>query len=100
MNRRMQLTFLAMVSGVVASSAPPAMAQASAGEDGTYFIKGGTIVNPGGERIANTNILIRNNRIADIGTSVSAADAKVIDATGKYIYPGMIDANTGLGLSE
>ena len=81
-------------------SASRAAAQASAGEDGTFFIKGGTIVNPGGQRIVNTNILIRNNRIVDIGTSISSAEAKVIDATGKFIYPGMIDANTGLGLAE
>ena len=42
-------------------------------------------MNPGGQRIPNTNILIRNNRIADFGPSVSSADAKVIDATGKVV---------------
>jgi len=98
MQRRARLAITAAV--FVATSAPRAMAQASAGDDGTYLIKGGTIVNPGGQRLANTNILIRNNRIADIGPAVAAGDAKVIDATGKYVYPGMIDANTGLGLAE
>jgi imidazolonepropionase-like amidohydrolase len=48
----------------------------------------------------NTDILIRNNRIAAVGAGASAANAKVIDATGKFIYPGMIDANTGIGLQE
>jgi imidazolonepropionase-like amidohydrolase len=87
-------------AALLATSAPRAAAQASAGDEGTYFIKGGTIVNPGGQRIVNTNILVRNNRIAEIGTTASASDAKVIDATGKFIYPGMIDANTGLGLQD
>jgi imidazolonepropionase-like amidohydrolase len=103
MNRRAQgsvVAAAAMLAVLLAAWAPRAMAQASAGEEGTYFIKGGTIINPGGQRIPNTNILIRNNRIVDIGPSASSADAKVIDATGKYVYPGMIDANTGLGLSE
>ena len=57
-------------------------------------------MNPGSPRQPNTNILIRNNRIVQIGAGVTAADAKVIDATGKFIYPGMIDANTGIGLQE
>jgi imidazolonepropionase-like amidohydrolase len=97
MNRQMQRT---LVAAALTLTASVAYAQASAGDEGTYFIKGGTIVNPGGQRQANTNILIRDNRIVDIGPSINAADAKVIDATGKYIYPGMIDANTGLGLAE
>jgi imidazolonepropionase-like amidohydrolase len=77
-----------------------AAAQASPGEETTYLIRGGTVVNPGAAPMRNTNILIRNNRIAALGANVQAGDAKVIDAAGKYIYPGMIDANTGLGLQE
>ncbi len=75
-------------------------AQASPGEETSYLIKGGTVVNPGGQRLANTNILVRNNRIVQMGPNVTASDAKVIDAAGKLIYPGMIDANTGIGLTE
>ncbi len=101
MNRATQQSLMVFAAAaLVAVTAPHAIAQASAGDDGTFFIKGGTIVNPGGQRLPNTNILIRNNRIVDIGPNVSAADAKVIDATGKFVYPGMIDANTGLGLAE
>lgn len=89
-------------TALVAAVATNAAAQAGAGEEGTFLIKGGTIVNPGGQRLPNTNILIRNNRIVEVGGAAQGAnsDAKVIDATGKYIYPGMIDANTGIGLSE
>lgn len=101
MNRRTQQSVIATAAAaLLALSATRAIAQASAGDEGTYFIKGGTIVNPGGQRLLNTNILVRNNRIAEIGTAANPADAKVIDATGKFIYPGMIDANTGIGLSE
>src|SRR5690606_269526 len=48
----------------------------------------------------NANILIQNNRIVSLNASGNVPNAKVIDAAGKFIYPGMIDANTGLGLTE
>jgi imidazolonepropionase-like amidohydrolase len=76
-------------------------AQASPGESIDYLIKGGTIVNSTGERMANTDILVRDGRISRIGAAIPATPkAKVIDAKGQYIYPGMIDANTGIGLQE
>ena len=75
-------------------------AQASPGKDGTFLIRGGTVVTGTGERLANTSILIRNGRIAQLGPNLTAANAQIIDATGKFVYPGMIDANTGIGLQE
>lgn len=90
----------ALSAALVVTAAFRAGAQASPGEETSYLIKGGTIVNPNGQKMANANILVRNNRIVDIGPNVNASDAKVVDAAGKYIYPGMIDANTGIGLQE
>jgi hypothetical protein len=77
-----------------------ASAQASPGKDGTFLIRGGTVVTGTGEKLANTSILVRNGRIAQLGQNVTAGNAQVIDATGKFVYPGMIDANTGIGLQE
>ena len=84
----------------LAATASIAEAQAAPGQDTTYLIRGGTVVNPGVAPMPNADILIRNNRIVSVGAGASAANAKVIDATGKFIYPGMIDANTGIGLQE
>lgn len=84
----------------LAATVSIAEAQAAPGADTTYLIKGGTVVNPGAAPMPNTDILIRNNRIVAVGAGASAANAKVIDAKGKFIYPGMIDANTGIGLQE
>src|SRR3954463_8370925 len=92
--RRTALTLAAIATPAVA------IAQASPGEGGAYLIRGGTVVTGTGERLANTNILVRNGRITQMGPNVTANDAKVIDATGKFVYPGMIDANTGIGLQE
>lgn len=78
-----------------------ASAQASPGRDSTYLIRGGTVVTGTGEKLANTSILVRAGRIAQVGGNIQpTAATKVIDATGKFVYPGMIDSYTGIGLQE
>ncbi len=49
-----------------------------------------------GERVStNTDVLVRDGRIAEIGPGLSApANAQTIDATGKTLLPGLIDAHT------
>jgi imidazolonepropionase-like amidohydrolase len=98
MSRTTRSVVTTLVAGLLLPAA--AVAQASPGEGGDYVIRGGTVVTGTGERLANTSLLIRNGRIAEMGPNVSAGDAKVIDAAGKFVYPGMIDANTGIGLQE
>ena len=45
--------------------------------------------------LANTDVLIRRGKIAAIGKNLkAAADARVIDATGKYVMPGIIDCHS------
>ena len=96
-------TFPRRVSATLATLALlpiAALAQAAPGDDGPWLIRGGTVVTGTGERLANTSILIQNGRIAQLGTNIQAGNAKVIDATGKFIYPGMINGNTPIGLVE
>lgn len=94
------LTAVVAATALTAFATRDGAAQAAPGDDGPYIIRGATIVNPGAAPMPNTDILIRNNRIAAIGSGAQAPNAKVIDAAGKFVYPGMIDANTGLGLQE
>jgi imidazolonepropionase-like amidohydrolase len=75
-------------------------AQASQGKPGTYFIRGGTVVTGTGQRLPNASVLVQNGRIAGVGNVQAPAGATVIDATGKFVYPGMIDSHTDMGLSE
>jgi imidazolonepropionase-like amidohydrolase len=45
--------------------------------------------------LENTDILVTNGKIAKIGKNIAApANVKVIDATGKYVSPGIIDAHS------
>jgi len=54
-----------------------------------------------GPRIEHGTVLIRDGRIAAIGTSVDVpAGARVIDGTGKVVTPGLLDSNTSLGTVE
>ena len=64
------------------------------------FIKNGT-VNTIANGIVQEDILIENGKIVEIGNNIVAPlDAEIIDAQGKFIYPGFIDAHTHLGLWE
>ncbi|MGH9322825.1 MAG: amidohydrolase family protein, partial [Vicinamibacteria bacterium] len=61
----------------------------------TVLIRGGTILTVTHGNVENGSILIRDGKIAEIGTNVSApADATVIDAAGQWILPGIIDAHS------
>lgn len=53
------------------------------------LIKNGKVVNEG--VIRELDILVNNNLINKIGESLSDSQAKIIDAKGKYIIPGIID---------
>lgn len=59
------------------------------------LIKNATVLTAARGTLENTDILIRNGKIARIGKSLTApADAKIIDATGKFVTPGIIDAHS------
>ena len=50
----------------------------------------GTIVNEG--KLTKQDILVKNDRIVKIGNSIKfSGESKVIDASGKIIFPGLID---------
>lgn len=51
--------------------------------------------------ITEGTLVIRDGKISGIGRDVRIpGDAQVIDCSGLFIYPGMIDAGTKLGLTE
>jgi imidazolonepropionase-like amidohydrolase len=67
----------------------------------TVAITGGRVYTVSGAPIENGTVLIRDGRIAQVGTNVAIpADARRIDATGKWVTPGLINSSTQLGLVE
>jgi imidazolonepropionase-like amidohydrolase len=61
----------------------------------TVLIRNATVLTVTKGTIENGSVLIENGKIAAIGKDVSApADATVVDATGKYLMPGIIDCHS------
>ena len=68
---------------------------------GVLFIKGGTVHVGNGQVIENATIKVNNGKIEAVGANIPATgDGKVVDATGKHVYPGLILSSSDLGLKE
>ena len=64
-------------------------------------LKNARIVTVSGSVIERGSVVISGNKIAAVGADVATpAGASVIDATGKTVYPGLIDGLTTIGLVE
>jgi imidazolonepropionase-like amidohydrolase len=67
-------------------------------DDAVTVIQNATILTITNGTIENGSILIRNGKIAEVGTDVSVPrGAHVVDAAGQYVMPGIIDAHTHIG---
>lgn len=87
---------LFLAAGARASDTIPAPPQAK-----PIAIKGATIHPVSGPDIPSGTIVFDNGKITAIGADATIpSDAEVIDGTGKHVYPGLINANTVLGLVE
>ena len=66
------------------------------GQQQAVVIQGGTLIDGnGGEPVDNSVIVIQGNRIAQVGRAGQVqvpAGAQVIDARGKWVLPGLVDA--------
>ncbi|MBK8701920.1 MAG: amidohydrolase family protein [Saprospiraceae bacterium] len=69
------------------------------GQTGDVLIKGGTVLTITNGVKENTDVLITKGKISAIGKNLKAPGAtKVIEATGMYIMPGIIDAHSHIAL--
>lgn len=68
---------------------------------GLYAIRNARVVPVSGPTIDNGTVIIRDGKIEAVGTNVSVpGGAQIIEAQGLWVYPGMFDAGTSLGLVE
>jgi imidazolonepropionase-like amidohydrolase len=90
------------LAAALALAASPALvsAQASVGDEGAFVIRGATVWTGTGQTLQNTDVVIRDGRIAAVGANAAAPGATEIDGRGRFVYPGMTDAFTPLGLAE
>ena len=76
---------------------------AVAAQDKPIAIKGGKLLTITHGVIENGVVVMRGGKILAVGAAGSVnipGDAQVIDATGMTVYPGLIDSETNLGLTE
>ena len=91
----------AQLRRLAAIAALTALPGALVAQQNAVVIRNATIVPVIGARIANGSVVVRGGRIEAVGANITApSGARVIDGTGLFVYPGMIDAGTSLGLTE
>ncbi|HUQ19306.1 MAG TPA: amidohydrolase family protein [Gemmatimonadaceae bacterium] len=67
----------------------------------TIAITGGKVFPVSGPPIENGTVVISNGKIVSVGANVAVpAGAQRIDATGKWVTPGLINSSTQLGVVE
>src|SRR5256885_8395170 len=80
--------------GVPAATSP-------AGPQTDLLIRNATVLTVTHGVIQNGSVLVHNGKIAQVGSTIAApAGATVIDATGKFVMPGLIDAHSHLRSEE
>src|SRR3569623_1753712 len=100
------LTSLGTAALALAAMAGSARAQLGSfnpppGPQGTFAIRGGTVVTGSGAEIPNGTVVISGGKITAVGANVQVpGNAQVIDAKGLMVYPGMIETGSSIGLSE
>ncbi|MBK7705029.1 MAG: amidohydrolase [Acidobacteria bacterium] len=71
----------------------PVLVAAQSGKE--VLIRNATVMTAARGTLENADILIQNGKIAKIGKNLKAgANAQVIDATGKFVTPGIVDCHS------
>ena len=88
---------LLMTAAIVLTSTAPAPVSA---QEATLAIRNATVLTAASPTpIERATILVRAGKIAAVGANVTVpAGAQVIDATGQWVMPGIIDSHSHLGV--
>ncbi len=76
------------------------VARGAGADSNVTLIKNATILTITHGNIEHGSILIRDGKIAEVGTDIKTPDgATVIDASGQYVLPGIIDCHSHIAVS-
>jgi imidazolonepropionase-like amidohydrolase len=97
-------TRMTRMAALLLAAASPLVAQQAVSSSGTTLIKNATILTVTKGTLEGSDLLIQNGKITQIGRNIAApAGARVVDATGKYVLPGIIDPHSHMmadGINE
>ena len=62
------------------------------------LIRNATVLDGTGQRLEGADVLLRDGKVEAIGRGLQAGDAAVVDATGRWVTPGLIDVHSHLGV--
>jgi len=96
MTMKKAVSRLLLLSLISALPIRPALAQQPRADNPTEtLIRNATVLTVTHGTLQNSDVLIRKGRIAAIGKNLkAAANTRVIDGTGKYLMPGIIDCHS------
>lgn len=90
------VAFAALLASTIAFAAAPALSAQQG--DKAVVLKNATVFD-GSKVLADSDVVLVGGKIAGVGKSLKAPEnARVIDCKGRWITPGLVDANTALGL--
>lgn len=76
------------------------IAISSFAQSGSVLVKNATIITVAGENVEG-DLLVVDGKIKDIGSNLSAPNgAETIDATGKFVMPGILDAHSHIAVTQ
>jgi imidazolonepropionase-like amidohydrolase len=101
----LRLSRLAALATCMAASAPLALSaqvrMTVPPQSQPIALRGATIHTVTNGVIQNGTIIFEAGRITAVGANVAIPDGtRIVDVTGKHIYPGLIDAYSTVGISE
>jgi hypothetical protein len=91
-------TFVVAAILAVLPLAGAALRGQSARANRIVALRGGTILTVTKGAIANGTVLLRDGKIAAVGTNVAVPpDAEIVDVSGRFVSPGLVDCHSHIG---
>jgi len=62
------------------------------------LLRGATVLTGTGEKLENADVMMQDGKIVAVGQSLEAGDMSVVDVSGLWVTPGVIDVHSHLGV--
>jgi imidazolonepropionase-like amidohydrolase len=86
-------------AGAAAAVDAPFPSTYSPAPSAPVLIRGATVLTAAGPALQNGSVLLRDGKVAAVGPDLAVpSGARVIDAAGKWVTPGIIDTHSHLGV--